>query len=490
MPIKDGDLLWIVYDHKRKWLLRARTGENFQTHLGIIKYDDIIGKEYGFKVVSNTHAFFWVFEPLPIDVVVKMGRATQIIYPQDIGFIIVQTGIGPGKNVVEAGTGSGALTINLAYYARPDGHIYSYDINEKSTKQAQKNLERMNLASVVTLKTGDVCQSIEEKDADVVMLDLATPWLAIETAWGALKEDGIICCFSPTIEQVKKNVDALKRNQGFVDIRTQEVLCQDYQVRDNATRPVTTMIGHTGFMTFARKVVKGKNANKEKLNIPEGCKDAVRDLSCINRITYPQDLGFILVQTGIGPDKKVVAACTGNGSLTRKLAYYVRPHGHIYSYDTDEKNSEQMQKNLDLMNLSAYATLKIGDACLKIEEKQADVVLLEIDTPWLAIETAWDALKGSGIICSFSPTIEQVQKNVEALKKSRGFADIRTHEILCRDYHVQENDTHPTTAMIGHTGFITFARKVIKEEITSKEKPNASESEEETTSLEEGEKET
>ncbi len=264
MPIKDGDLLWVVYDHKRKWLLRARTGENFQTHLGIIKFDDIIGKDYGFKVVSNTHAFFWVFEPLPVDVVLKMGRATQIIYPQDIGFILVQTGIGPGKKVVEAGTGSGALTINIAYYVRPEGHVYSYDINEKSTKQAQKNLEKMNLAAFVTLKAGDVCQAIEEKDVDVVMLDLATPWLAIETAWQALKGSGSICCFSPTIEQVKKNVEALKKSRGFADIRTHEVLSRDYQVRDNATRPTTMMIGHTGFMTFARKVVKGELIEEEK----------------------------------------------------------------------------------------------------------------------------------------------------------------------------------------------------------------------------------
>lgn len=270
MPIKDGDLIWLVYDHKRKWLLRARTRENFQTHLGIIKYDDIIGKEYGFKVISNTHAFFWVFEPLPVDIVLKMGRATQIIYPQDIGFILVQTGIGPGKKVVEAGTGSGALTINIAYYVRPEGHVYSYDINEKATKQAQKNLEKMNLAPYVTLKAGDVCKAIEEKDVDVVMLDLATPWLAIETAWGALKGSGSICCFSPTIEQVKKNVEALKNSQGFADIRTHEVLSRDYQVRENATRPTTMMIGHTGFMTFARKVVKGEIKEEEKLDASEG----------------------------------------------------------------------------------------------------------------------------------------------------------------------------------------------------------------------------
>src|SRR5271157_1106465 len=276
MPIQDGDLIFLVFDHKRKWLLKVRTGEQFHTHLGIINFDDIIGNDYGFKVRTNTNAFFWVFEPLPSDVVLKMGRATQIIYPQDIGMILVQTGIGPGKRVVEAGTGSGALTINLAYYVQPAGHVYSYDISEKSTSQAKKNLEKVKLADFVTLKMGDVCASIEEKDVDVVMLDLATPWLAIENAWGALKGSGSICCFSPTIEQVKKNVEALKHG-GFADVRTFEILCRDYQVKENATRPGTSMVGHTGFMTFGRKVSREsfneqnqeESEKKEELNLEE-----------------------------------------------------------------------------------------------------------------------------------------------------------------------------------------------------------------------------
>lgn len=487
MPIKDGDLLWVVYDHKRKWLLRAKAGENFQTHLGIIKYDDIIGKEYGFKVVSNTNAFFWVFEPLPVDVILKMGRATQIIYPQDIGFILVQTDIGPGKKVVEAGTGSGSLTINLAYYVRPNGHIYSYDINEKSTKQAQKNLEKMNLAAFATLKAGDVCQAIEEKEVDVVMLDLATPWLAVENAWGALKESGSICCFSPTIEQVKKNVKILNI-RGFVDIRTHEVLCQDYQVRENATRPITTMIGHTGFMTFARKALRTEKAIEEEIKSSEDRIDEVLKIGNIAHISYPQDLGFILVQTGIGPDKRVVEAHTGSGSLTKKFAYYVQSNGHIYSYDIDERNCQQVQKDLDVQNLATFVTLKVGDVCRTIEEKEVDVVVLDIPTPWRAVETAWGALKGSGSICCFSLTLEQVKENVEALKKTRGFADIRTHAVLCRDYQVSENETRPTTTMIGHTGFMTFARKVIKGEIASEEKINTTVGNEESPIFDEGEK--
>jgi tRNA (adenine57-N1/adenine58-N1)-methyltransferase len=154
---------------------------------------------------------------------------------------------------VEAGTGSGALTINLAYYVQPNGHVYTYDISEKSSSQAKKNIEKVKLAEYITLKMGDVCSAIEETDVDVVMLDLATPWLAINNAWGALKGSGSICCFSPTIEQVKKNVEALKHG-GFADVRTFELLCRDYQVKENATRPGTSMVGHTGFMTFGRKV--------------------------------------------------------------------------------------------------------------------------------------------------------------------------------------------------------------------------------------------
>ncbi len=485
MPIKDGDLIWVVYDHKRKWLLRARTGENFQTHLGIIKYDDIIGKDYGFKVVSNTHAFFWVFEPLPVDIVVKMGRATQIIYPQDIGFILVQTRIGPGRKVVEAGTGSGSLTINLAYYVQPEGHVYSYDINEKSTKQAQKNLEKMNLAPYVTLKAGDVCKAIEEKDVDVVMLDLATPWLAIETAWEALKVSGSICCFSPTIEQVKKNVDALRKNGGFTDIRTSEVLCRDYQVKENATRPITVMIGHTGFLTFAQKTPKGKAQEIDVLN-KETRKDLNRNTE--EMLINPCNIGLILIQSGLGPNKKIVEVGNGNGSITSTIARYVQPSGHIYSYNVKSDNLEILKQKLKEESLTPFVTLNTKDGCQAIEEKEVDVVLLDLETTWLAIDTAWESLKGSGSICCFSLIIEQVKKNVEALKKNRGFADIRTFEILCRDYEVQDNGTHPTT-MIGFTGFLTFARKVVKEELKDEGKPNIGVGEEAPGLPDEGEKE-
>ncbi len=483
MPIKDGDLLWVVYDHKRKWLLRARTGGNFQTHLGIIKYEDIIGKEYGFKVVSNTNAFFWVFEPLPVDIVVKMGRATQIIYPQDIGFILVQTGICPGKKVVEAGTGSGSLTINLAYYIQPEGHVYSYDINEKSTIQAQKNLEKMNLAPYVTLKAGDVCKAIEERDIDVVMLDLATPWLAVETAWEALKMSGSICCFSPTIEQVKKNVEALRKNGGFSDIRTSEVLCRDYQVKENATRPITVMIGHTGFLTFAQKVSKVKTEEDEVLK-NEINKENNRNPE--EMLINPCNIGFILLQSGLGPNKKIVVASNGNRSITSTIAKYVQPNGHVYSYNVKSDNLELITQKLKYESLLPVVTLNIKDACHTIEEKEVDVVLLDLETPWLAVDTAWEALKGSGSLCCFSLIIEQVKKNVEALKKTRGFADIRTFEILCRDYQVQDNGTHPTT-MIGYTGFLTFARKVVKEELKDGGKPDTSISGEEPALPDEGE---
>jgi len=253
MSINEGDYVLLIYDRKRKWLLRAEKGKKHHTHKGTIDFDDIIGKPYGSTVLSNLNHEFYVVKPTPMDIILKMRRATQIIYPKDIGLILLNTGVVPGCRVVEAGTGSGALTTILANYVKPHGRVYSYENRVEFLNTARKNLEKAGVLEYVELKNRDILEGIEEEEVDAVILDIATPWLAVRLAYEALKGGGHFASYSPTIEQVQKTVKELKKEK-FVDLRTLECIVRYFNVEEGKTRPETRMIGHTGYMTFARKV--------------------------------------------------------------------------------------------------------------------------------------------------------------------------------------------------------------------------------------------
>jgi tRNA (adenine57-N1/adenine58-N1)-methyltransferase len=238
-------------------LVKVEAGKSFHTHKGFIKFDDLIGKDYGSSVLSNLGVEFMAIKPLLRDFVMKSVRKTQITYPKDIALIVVFSGIGPGSRVVEAGTGTGALTTALAHYVKPDGKVYSYEIREEFLKTAEKNLKRAGLIDFVELKNRDVTAGIDESDIDSVILDLATPWLVVPHAYNALKPCGTLVSFSPTIDQIVKTVEALNEN-GFVDMETVECLMRGMQTERGKTRPQTLMTGHTGYITFARKAIEPK----------------------------------------------------------------------------------------------------------------------------------------------------------------------------------------------------------------------------------------
>ncbi len=271
--IKENDLIFLVFDDRRRWLVQVKAGKEFHTHKGIIKFDDIIGKPFGSCVFSRPHESqgfkFLVFEPLPSDYILHMSRKTQIIYPEDAGLILIYSGIGPGSTVVEAGCGSGALTCILGSFVRPTGRIFSYDIREKSLKIARENVTRANLNEVVSIEYGDIVNDeLQHKNVDAVVLDMPSPWEAVEKVKFYLKLSGILVSFSPTIEQVKKTTFSM-RDKNFFDINSYELLKRRIQVKKNATRPEVRMIGHSGYLTFGRKVDNIVNPYKSRKPIKE-----------------------------------------------------------------------------------------------------------------------------------------------------------------------------------------------------------------------------
>ena len=266
--IQENDLIFLILDERRRWLLEVKPGGTFHTHRGIIDFDDIIGRKFGTCVFSKPYETagykFFVLKPLPSDYILHMARKTQIIYPEDAGLILIYSGIGPGSMVIEAGSGSGALSCILGNYVRPKGHVYSYDIREKSLTRAKKNVAKANLEDFVSIRLGNILEDeLNHKNFDSVVLDMPQPWQAIERVKKYLKLSGTIVSFSPTIEQVKKTTFALKENE-FIEINTYELIKRRIQVKPNATRPETRMVGHSGYITFARKFDNIKNPYREK----------------------------------------------------------------------------------------------------------------------------------------------------------------------------------------------------------------------------------
>lgn len=250
--IYEGDDVLLYLDRKRTYLVKVEKGKSFHTHKGFVQLDELIGKQYGTRITSSMNIEFIALKPTLQDHIFKMQRKTQITYPKDIALILIFSNAGPGSKIVEAGTGTGALTTALAYHIRPTGHVYSYEIRNEFMEMALKNLKRAGVSDYVTVKNKDITEGIDETEVDAIVLDLATPWLVIPHAYVAIKGSGTLVSFSPTVDQVVKTVEALKEN-GFVAIETVECFVRGMQIERGKTRPQTLMTAHTGYITYARK---------------------------------------------------------------------------------------------------------------------------------------------------------------------------------------------------------------------------------------------
>jgi tRNA (adenine57-N1/adenine58-N1)-methyltransferase len=252
--IEEGATVLILTEGGKRYLVGVRSGKRFHCSEGYVDVGDLVGREYGCIIQSNTGVRMSVHKPLLMDLLSKVRRVTQIVYPKDIGYMLIQSGIGPGSRVLEAGTGTGVLTATLAYYVKPTGRVYSYDVNQEYLEAAHYTLERLGLREYVELKNGDVSKYVEETGLDAVFLDVPEPWKAVENAWKALKPSGRFLSLSPTIEQIVETVETL-RARGFDDISCVELLMRNMRVKRGMTRPEFLMHGHTAYIVSARKTL-------------------------------------------------------------------------------------------------------------------------------------------------------------------------------------------------------------------------------------------
>jgi tRNA (adenine57-N1/adenine58-N1)-methyltransferase len=248
-----GDLAELVGLRHKHFIINLQAGAKFETHRGILLHDDLIGKPWGTQVFSHMGAPFFLLQPSLADLLIDLPRTTQILYPKDIGFILVSMGVGPGQKVLEAGTGSGAMTTALAYAVGGDGRVISYEIKPDVQNLARKNLSRFGLDGRVDFKLRDIEQGLDETDADSFFLDVPNPYDYIAQVRAALKPGGFLCCLIPTFNQVEKTLLAL-RQRKFAFIEVCEIFLRYYKAEPARLRPTDRMVAHTGFLIFARRV--------------------------------------------------------------------------------------------------------------------------------------------------------------------------------------------------------------------------------------------
>ncbi len=250
---QDGDIIELVGLRHKHFILTLKSGAKFETHRGVLLHDDLIGKTWGTQVFSHLGAPFFLLQPSLADLLNDLPRTTQILYPKDIGFIMVKMGIGPGKKVIEAGTGSGSMTIAAAYAVADAGHVYSYEVRPDMQNLAKKNVERVGLTARVDFKLRDLQQGCDETDGDAFFLDVPNPWDYIEQVRAALRPGAFVCSFVPTFNQVEDLLLALRRG-NFAFIEVCEILLRYFKPEPARIRPTDRMVAHTGFLTFARKI--------------------------------------------------------------------------------------------------------------------------------------------------------------------------------------------------------------------------------------------
>jgi len=293
----------LIIDEREKKYLVKKEVDKFGNDLGVIDLKDIPN---GTTVASHNNHKFYVVEPTLYDIVKKMKRSVTTLLPKDIGIILTYCGIEDGETIVEAGTGSGALTIYLANAVGKSGKVITYEKRPEFAKIARKNLEIVGLVKKnqeiiglenknldeenmdgdsinldnldnlnnggnvfntsidhndealnnglynVIQKIGDITKGIDERNIDVIVLDMPDPWNVVEHAKNSLnKSKGRISIYVPYIEQAKKSVEALKKHE-FFDIQTVECIVRNIEITDKGVRPSTRMIGHTGYLIFAR----------------------------------------------------------------------------------------------------------------------------------------------------------------------------------------------------------------------------------------------
>ncbi|MGH7787284.1 MAG: tRNA (adenine-N1)-methyltransferase [Candidatus Binatia bacterium] len=250
-----GDALLFIDRKEREYMRILRAGARMHIRSGYLLADDLIGQPEGREVRNSGGETFIILRPTYATLIPNLPRKAQVIYPKDIGPILLWGDIGPGMRVFEVGTGPGALTIAMLRAVGPTGEVISYEVRPEFIDMARGNVAQFfGAAPNWTIKLRDIADGIEERDLDRMVLDLAEPWAVLPAAAAALRPGGVLVAYVPTVMQVKQFVDQA-RLSGFGAVQSMETLMRTWHIQGLSIRPDHRMIAHTGFITVCRRIL-------------------------------------------------------------------------------------------------------------------------------------------------------------------------------------------------------------------------------------------
>jgi tRNA (adenine57-N1/adenine58-N1)-methyltransferase catalytic subunit len=248
-PLEPGERVLLVDSKQRRHLVTLAEGGEFHSHAGVLRHDDLIGRDEGISVRTTLGARLLAVRPTLSEYVLEMPRGAQVIYPKDLGPMLMLADVFPGARVLESGVGSGALSMTLV---RAGADVTGYELREDFAAKAMENVRAfLGAQDRYRVEVRDVYDGIDETDLDRVVLDLPEPWRVVKAAEGALHPGGILVAYLPTIGQVSQLRAALDESR-FAMAETLEVLQRTWHVEGVSVRPDHRMVGHTGFLTHAR----------------------------------------------------------------------------------------------------------------------------------------------------------------------------------------------------------------------------------------------
>ena len=251
---QEGDLVLLIGKDKKSFQVVLERGGELQTHQGILPHDDILDQPLGRQVCTHLGRELLVMQPSTADLIRSTKRTTQIMFPKDIGYLLLRLNIYSGARVIEAGTGSGGLTIALARAVQPEGTVYTYDQRADIQQLARGNLARLRLDGNVQFVLRHIGEGFIEREVDAVFLDVRDPWSYLPQTHEALGGGGFFGAILPTTNQVSHLLHEL-RHSGFASLEVEELVLRPYKPVPARLRPMDRMVAHTGYLVFARKIV-------------------------------------------------------------------------------------------------------------------------------------------------------------------------------------------------------------------------------------------
>lgn len=265
-PLQEGERVTMSDAKGRRHSVKLRAGGVFHTTKGGIQHDDLIGGPEGVVATSVGGDQFLVFRPLMHDVMVSMPREAAVIYPKDAAHILMQTDIFPGARVLEAGVGSGALTMALLRALGPTGRLWSYERRPEFAEVARKNVRAFYGEEPASweVRLGDLAEVIGPEEVDRAILDMLAPWDCIDAVAERLVPGGVLCCYVATATQLGRTADTLRTHGGFTEPVLKEYTGRDWHAEGLAIRPGHATSGHTGFLLFSRRLAPGHTPPRKK----------------------------------------------------------------------------------------------------------------------------------------------------------------------------------------------------------------------------------